>query len=135
MQFKFTSKLKTILLTLVLTVAMTTPLISANIAHAQENSAQAACESLSVIDGSGSCNDPPGEVGIDSALQDALNILSLAAGIIAVIVIMIAGTRYILSEGDSKATGQARSTIIYAAIGLVIVALAQIIVRFIIAVS
>ncbi len=64
-------------------------------------------------------------------IADVINIFSLVVGVIAVIMIIVGGFRYITSAGnDSKVSG-AKNTIMYAIIGLVIVALAQFIVRFV----
>ena len=44
--------------------------------------------------------------------------------------IMVGGFKYITSGGDSGKISSAKATIIYALVGLVIVAMAQFIVRF-----
>ena len=46
--------------------------------------------------------------------------------------IIIGGLRYITSNGDSGNVTNAKNTILYAIVGLVIVALAQLIVRFVV---
>jgi hypothetical protein len=46
--------------------------------------------------------------------------------------IIFAGFRYITSGGSEKGVGDAKKTILYALIGLVVVALAQLIVKFVI---
>ncbi|MBX4197631.1 pilin [Candidatus Saccharibacteria bacterium] len=56
-------------------------------------------------------------------------------GVIAVIMIIVGGFRYITSGGNPESTKSARNTILYAIIGLVVVALAQIIVRFVLSSS
>ncbi len=73
--------------------------------------------------------DPNGS--INRILATVINIFSLVVGIIAVIMIIIGGIRFVLSGGDSGATATARNTILYAIIGLVVVALAQVIVHFV----
>jgi uncharacterized membrane protein YuzA (DUF378 family) len=60
-----------------------------------------------------------------------VNIFSLIVGIVAVIMIIVGGLKYITSGGDSNNVSSAKSTIIYAIIGLVVVALAQFIVQFV----
>ena len=45
--------------------------------------------------------------------------------------IIIAGLKYITSQGEPANIATAKNSIIYAAIGLVVVALAQVIVRFV----
>lgn len=68
---------------------------------------------------------------INALIGDIINILSLIVGVVSVIMIIIGGFRYITSGGDSNSVTTAKNTILYAIIGLVIVALAQTIVRFI----
>jgi hypothetical protein len=68
---------------------------------------------------------------INSLIATIINILSLIVGVVSVIMIIIGGFRYITSGGDSNNVTAAKNTILYAIIGLVIVALAQTIVRFV----
>ena len=60
-----------------------------------------------------------------------INLFSLIVGVVAVIMIIIGGLKYITSGGDSGNVTGAKNTILYAVIGLVIVALSQFIVRFV----
>lgn len=60
-----------------------------------------------------------------------INIFSLVVGVIAVIMIILGGLKYITSGGDSGNIQSAKNTILYAVIGLVVVALAQFVVRFV----
>ena len=77
---------------------------------------------------------------IDAATQNnklndivklVINIFSLVVGIVAIIMIIVGGLKYITSSGDSGNVQSAKNTILYAIIGLVVVALAQFIVRFV----
>jgi hypothetical protein len=68
---------------------------------------------------------------IHNTLTSAINILSLVAGVVAVIMIMISGLRIITAQGDASSISSARMALIYSLIGLVIVALAQFIVHFV----
>lgn len=61
-----------------------------------------------------------------------INVLSVLIGIASVVMIMIAGFRFITSGGDSGKVAAARSGIVYAIIGLIVVVLAQAIVHFVI---
>ncbi len=70
---------------------------------------------------------------INNLLTDIINIVSLVVGVVAVIMIIIGGLKYILSGGDSGNVTSAKNTVLFAIVGLVIVALAQFIVRFVIA--
>lgn len=70
-------------------------------------------------------------VGIDNSNAIVTNLLSWfigTAGVVAVIYIVIGGISYMTSAGDSSKLQKAKNTILYALIGLVIVALAEIIV-------
>lgn len=60
-----------------------------------------------------------------------INIFSWVVGVVAVIMIIYGGFQYITAAGDTGKVGNAKNTILYALIGLVIVALAQVIVRFV----
>jgi hypothetical protein len=69
--------------------------------------------------------------GLQGTIKTVVNILSIVVGIVAVIMIIIAGFRYITSGGKQESVTAAKNTILYAVIGLIIVALAQVIVRFV----
>lgn len=88
---------------------------------------------LTVNDGSG-CNNPGtgDSVGkINNIITTIVNIFSLIVGIVAVIMIIFGGFKYITSGGDSGNITSAKNTIVYAVIGLVVVALAQFVVQFV----
>ena len=65
-------------------------------------------------------------------IQTVINVFSIVVGVISVIMIIIGGLKYITSGGDSGNVTGAKNTILYAIIGLVVVALSQVIVRFVI---
>lgn len=68
---------------------------------------------------------------VSDLLKRVINIFSWIVGVIAVIMIIVGGLKYITSGGDSSNVSSAKNTILYALVGLVIVALAQFIVRFV----
>lgn len=68
---------------------------------------------------------------INKIITQAINIFSIIVGIVAVIMIIVGGFKYITSGGDSGNISSAKNTIIYAVIGLVVVALAQFLVQFV----
>jgi len=68
---------------------------------------------------------------VNTLIADVINIFSLVVGVVSVIMIIIGGLKYITSGGDSGNVSGAKNTILYAIIGLVVVALAQVIVRFV----
>lgn len=88
---------------------------------------------LSVGNG-GTCTPSDTQTGtekIQNIVTLIVNIFSIVVGIIAVIMIVVGGFKYITSGGDSGNITSAKNTIVYAVIGLVIVALAQFIVKFV----
>jgi hypothetical protein len=68
---------------------------------------------------------------LNEIVKLVINIFSVVVAVVAVIMIIIGGLKYIMSGGDSGNITGAKNTILYAIIGLVIVALAQFIVRFV----
>jgi lysylphosphatidylglycerol synthetase-like protein (DUF2156 family) len=68
----------------------------------------------------------------NSVVANTVNLLSAIVGVLAVIMIIYAGFRYVTSGGSDEAVKGAKNTILYAIVGLVVVALAQIIVHFVI---
>ena len=86
-------------------------------------------------------NGANGSVDCDSSHVDNSSITNLAKRIIttfsivvgaaSVIMIIYGGFRYIISGGESGRVGAAKNSLIYAIVGLVIVALAQLIIHFV----
>lgn len=64
-------------------------------------------------------------------IADVLNFISIVAGVVAVIMIIYGGFRFVTSGGNPESTKSARNTILFALVGLVIVAFAQLIVKFV----
>jgi hypothetical protein len=82
--------------------------------------------------GDSSCKNNTGSTkNLQTLLVKVVNIISAIVGVVAVIMIIFGGFKYITSGGDSNNVSGAKNTIIYAIIGLVIVALAQLIVHFV----
>ncbi|MFO0781971.1 MAG: pilin [Candidatus Saccharimonadales bacterium] len=81
------------------------------------------------------CDKEASDEGIGKIAKNIVNIFSYVVGAISVIMIIYGGFRYITSGGSSEGVGAAKSTLIYAIIGLVIVALAQLIVQFVLSQS
>ena len=68
---------------------------------------------------------------LNNLVAQVVNVFSIIVGVVAVIMMIYAGFRYITSGGDSGKVGESKNTLIYAIVGLIIVALAQFIVKFI----
>ena len=69
--------------------------------------------------------------GADGIVIDVLNTAYFIAGIAAIIVIVIAGLLYTISDGDSAKVTRAKNAIVYAVVGLIIVLSAFVITGFI----
>lgn len=67
----------------------------------------------------------------DNTVQAILNIAFVIFGALAVLMIVIAGFRYIIYGSDANKLAEVKRQIIYALVGLVIVATASIIVNFV----
>jgi cytochrome bd-type quinol oxidase subunit 2 len=79
----------------------------------------------------GDCNDGGDATQkLNDLTRSVINLLSAVVGVIAVIMIIVGGLRYITSGGNDTSVTSAKNTILYAVIGLIIVALAQVLVRF-----
>ncbi len=90
------------------------------------------CEGVGLAGGGGNnCANPTDSPTVEGVIGTVINILSIVVGVVSVIMIIIGGLKYITSGGDSNSITSAKNTILYAIIGLVIVALAQVIVRFV----
>jgi hypothetical protein len=128
--------IKKLFVQFIFAAALLTPLLT-GVANAQFNPIEKPCEGVT---DSAVCNEAnngqvPGEqplVGENGILTTATNILSLVAGIIAVIIIVIAGIQMTLSGGDGQKVSNSRNTIIYAAVGIAVIIFARALVLFII---
>lgn len=91
--------------------------------------AEVVCEGLSGAGVDGCVSD--GGPSVNGTIGAVINILSFVAGIIAVVMIIISGARFITSGGDAQQVSAARTALIYAVVGIVVVATSQIIVQFV----
>lgn len=109
------------------------PLLVPAAASAQASIEEGLCDGVSLEVGSGGdcADDVEAEGKVNDLIALIINIFSIIVGVVSVIMIIIGGLKYITSSGDSNNVQSAKNTILYAIIGLVIVALAQIIVRFV----
>ena len=65
-------------------------------------------------------------------IQTIVRILLFLIGAVSVIMIIIGGFRYVISQGDSGAVTSAKNTILYAVIGLIVAIFAWAIVDFVV---
>jgi hypothetical protein len=77
-------------------------------------------------------NGASAENDLQDTIINAINIASVIIAVVAVIMIIVGGAKMITSGGNPESVKSARSTVLYAIIGLVIIMLAQLIARFVI---
>lgn len=70
-------------------------------------------------------------LGSDGIITRVTQLLVWVVGVVAVLIIIISGLRYITSAGDAAGVNNAKNGILYALIGLVVAVLAQVIVTFV----
>jgi len=120
-----------LLVSLALSLGLAAP-VFAQTAQQQINNGLCAGSNLQFTENPGQCSIAGSDANtkINDIVHTVVNLLSAIVGIVAVIMIIIGGFRYITSGGNDTSVTAAKNTILYAIIGLVVVALAQIIVRF-----
>lgn len=103
---------------------------------AADNVSTNLCGGVDAATGAGNCSTQTtggsAESGLKGLASTIVKYFSIIVGAASVIMIIYGGFRYITSGGDSGKVGNAKNTLIYALIGLIIVALAQLIVRVVI---
>jgi hypothetical protein len=104
-------------------VSAVEPSIEENICAGQALDVNAKCDPQTAGEASGT--------RVNNIIATVINLFSLVVGVVSVIMIIIGGLKYITSGGDSGNVTGAKNTILYAVIGLVVVALAQVIVKFV----
>ena len=79
------------------------------------------------------CDGCPSDLfGNTGVFKQITNTILYIVGIVAVIMLIVGGIKYVVSGGDSKKVTDAKNTVLYAIIGLVIAFLAFAIVNFVI---
>lgn len=116
---------------LALTVPMLAPASVLALDSTDPNISSSLCEGANLQVDGGGCDTNASTDKVNKLIALVINIFSLVVGVVAVIMIIIGGLKYITSSGDSNNITSAKNTILYAIIGLVVVALAQFIVKFV----
>ena len=129
------SKIRNTLVGITALLALAVPTLAPVAVYAEDvNIQDSLCQGVN-LEASGTCDaTAEGETAatnVSALLKRVINIFSIFVGVIAVIMIIVGGLKYITSGGDSGNVSSAKNTILYALVGLVIVALAQFIVRFV----
>ena len=107
------------------------PVIAFGVTTLVADSASAQLDLESGINSAKGTGAPDNVTEDDGLIKKVVNLLLWAIGIISVIMIIIGGIRYAISNGDSNQVTAAKNTIMYAVIGLVIAIFAYAIVNFV----
>lgn len=125
--------IKVLLATVAGVGAMLAPALVSTSAFAQANIQGALCGATNTLTTNAQACATNGNenAGLNNIITLVINVFSVVVGFIAIVMIIYGGFKYITSSGDSGNITAAKNTIMYALIGLVVVALAQLIVRFV----
>jgi hypothetical protein len=77
------------------------------------------------------CGTSCGPGSLTDIFHGVANILIFLVGAVSVVMIIIGGLRYVISNGDQKAIESAKNTILYAVIGIVVAIASYAIVNFV----
>lgn len=69
--------------------------------------------------------------GPNGVIRKVTQVIATIAGAAAVIIIVLSGIRYITSGGDAEGVSRAKKTIIFAAVGLIVIVMAQALINFV----
>ncbi|MBQ3440929.1 hypothetical protein IJG27_01290 [Candidatus Saccharibacteria bacterium] len=121
--------MKKLLIRVVLPLAICGVLAAVSVANATEVFATTLSEGAEAA----RCDGCPENLfGDNGVFRQVTNIVLYIVGVIAVIMLIIGGIKYVVSGGDAKKVVDAKNTVLYAIIGLIICFLAFAIVNFVI---
>ena len=127
------NKIKRYILVTLTGLTMLAPGIVPAIAFADSTTSitDSICLGSNVGSNSTTCDSNSSTTSLTNLAAKIIGIFSVLVGVVAVIMVIFGGFKYITSGGDSGSVSGAKNTLIYAIVGLIIVALAQFIVHFV----
>jgi cytochrome bd-type quinol oxidase subunit 2 len=124
--------LGSVLVVLLMSIATIAPVAAASpMTPVMADAKGAACAGIGL--GGGTCNDGSAQTQATKIIGAFINVFSVIVGVAAVVMIIMAGMKFITSSGDPGKIANARTTLTYAIVGLVVVAFAQSLVYFVLA--
>ncbi|MDB5168780.1 MAG: hypothetical protein JWO41_136 [Candidatus Saccharibacteria bacterium] len=124
-------KIKNYVLVAMMALTMGAPALAPAVVYADNITTNLCTGVTAAAGGSGSCDAANPNDKLKSVASTIVNLLSVVVGIVSVIMIIYGGFKYITSGGDSGNVSGAKNTLVYAIVGLIIVALAQFIVHYV----
>lgn len=131
------SKIKKLVLVLAIAAGLMLPAFSGTAYALFGGAKDEACAALGATDNQGHCDSGQGgalensQDRLGGIVRSIIGLLTIVVGIMSVLMLVISGIRFVTSNGDSNKITSARNTLIYALVGLVIVAFAQAIVKLV----
>jgi hypothetical protein len=89
------------------------------------------CDGVGAASGGSGCTPTDGVSDVNKLIRTAIRIFQSVVGIIALIMMVTSGLRFVTSGGDPGKVTSARNTLLYAAVGIVVVALSEVIIQFV----
>jgi hypothetical protein len=89
------------------------------------------CGTTGDLTGTGCTSTTGADDKVNKTIKLAIELFQIIVGLISVFMLISAGLKYITGGGESSAVSGAKNMILYSIIGLVVVALAQVIVSFV----
>lgn len=116
-------KIRTLILSLALVLSIASPAFAVNPVQSvcQSNGSASVCEA----------SKGTNLLGRGGLITKLVSVFSYFAGVIAIIMMIVGGFKYVTSQGEASGLASAKSTIIYAIVGLLIAIFAQGIVQFV----
>lgn len=124
---KYLITLSVAVLSLLLPVAVVQPALAQQGSSGGGGAKQQVLGGLQSVDNNNTTADT-----LPEGIKSVINMMLFIAGAVAVIMIIIGGIRFVISNGDASSVTAARHTILYAVIGLVVIILAYAIVNFVV---
>lgn len=106
--------------------AMPLPIAAYSVADAKGD----ACAGIGLA--GGNCTGGTASTQFNGLLGTITNLVSVVVGILTVIMVTLAGAKFITSGGDPSKVASARMSLVYAIVGILIVSLAQTIVHYVV---
>ena len=127
--------LLTVMYALALTIVPGAMLLSASTASAANSDIQKSLCSGANLQAPSStstaeCQTDTG-TGVNDIVHTVITVFSWVVGVVSVIMIIVGGFKYVTSGGESSGVTGAKNTILYAIVGLIIVAVSQVVVKFV----
>lgn len=99
---------------------------------AQCNTANSGTGSSAICTDDATAKGNPSDDPVVDKLENIATIVAIVAGAAAVILLLVGSIQYITSGGDTNKVTNAKNTVIYALVGLVVIALAASIIEFVV---